>query len=104
MWGALPGRSGPRSRKTDCGLWAGAGWLVLVWALEYLVLPRLLLLRYRFRLMRLAQTLNCSMSLAGAGSNVAQEALAGSSVACLGSEARLMNQRLDADLKATLGS
>ena len=56
------------------------------------------------RLMRLAQTLDCSVSLAGAGSNVAQEALAGSSIGCLGSEALLMNQRLDADLKATLGS
>ena len=56
------------------------------------------------RLMRLAQTLNCSVSLAGEGSNLAQEALADSSIACLGSEARLMNQRLDADLKAILGS
>ena len=56
-----------------------------------------------YRLVRLAQTLNCSVSLAGEAANVAQEALAGSSIACLGSEARLINQRLDADLKATLG-
>lgn len=35
-------------------VWAGAGWLALVWAVEYLLLPRVLLLRYRFRLMRLA--------------------------------------------------
>ena len=55
------------------------------------------------RLVRLAQTLNCSVSLAGEAANVAQEALTGSSIACLGSEARLINQRLDADLKATLG-
>ena len=55
------------------------------------------------RLVRLAQTLNCSVSLAGEAANVAQEALCGSSIACLGSEARLINQRLDADLKATLG-
>ena len=55
------------------------------------------------RLVRLAQTLNCSVSLAGEAANVAQEALSGSSIACLGSEARLINQRLDADLKATLG-
>ena len=56
------------------------------------------------RLERLAQALNCSVSLAGEAANVAQEALAGSSIGCLGSEARLMNQRLDADLKATQGS
>ena len=56
------------------------------------------------RLIRLAQTLNCSVSLAGDASEVAQEALAGSSIACLGSAARLMNQRLAADLKATLDS
>ena len=56
------------------------------------------------RLIRLAQTLNCSVSLAGEASDVAQEALASSSIACLGSAARMINQRLDADLKATLGS
>ena len=54
------------------------------------------------RLVRLAQGLNCSLGLAGEAADAAQEALAGSSIACLGSEARLMNQRLDADLKATL--
>lgn len=53
---------------------------------------------------RLAQALNCSVSLAGEAANVAQEALAGSSIGCLGSEAQSMNQRLDADLKATQGS
>lgn len=51
------------------------------------------------RLLRLANTLNCSLLLAGEAANVAQEALAGSSIGCLGSDAGLMNQRLDADLK-----
>ena len=55
------------------------------------------------RLERLAQGLNCSVALAGEAGDAAQEVLAGSSIACLGSAARLMNQRLDADLKATLG-
>ena len=53
------------------------------------------------RLTRLAQTLNCSVSLAGEASDVVQEALANSSIACLGSVSRLINQRLDAELKAT---
>ena len=55
------------------------------------------------RLTRLAQTLNCSVSLAGEASDVVQEALANSSIACLGSVSRLINQRLDAELKATPG-
>ena len=51
------------------------------------------------RLIRLAQSLDCSVALAGEAANVAQDALAGSSIACLGSETALMNQRLDAELK-----
>ncbi|MCU1729273.1 MerR family transcriptional regulator [Pseudomonas sp. 7P_10.2_Bac1] len=51
------------------------------------------------RLLRLAQSLDYSLALAGEAANVAQEALAGSSIVCLGSEARLMNQRLDAELR-----
>ena len=54
------------------------------------------------RLMRLAQALSCSVSLAGQASELAQETLAGASIACLGNEARLMNQRLDAELKQGL--
>lgn len=55
------------------------------------------------RLTRLAQSLNCSIALAGEAADVAQEALQSSSIACLGSEARLMNQRLDAELKRAAG-
>ena len=51
------------------------------------------------RLTRLAQSLNCSLALAGEAAAVAQEALAHTSIACLGSEVGLMNQRLDTELK-----
>lgn len=55
------------------------------------------------RLTRLAQSLNCSIALAGEAAEVAQEALARSTIACLGSDARLMNQRLDTVLKGATG-
>ncbi|MFJ2333764.1 MerR family transcriptional regulator [Pseudomonas helleri] len=51
------------------------------------------------RLIRLAQSLDCSVALAGEAANVAQDALAGSSIVCLGSETALINQRLNAELK-----
>ena len=51
------------------------------------------------RLLKLAQTLDCSTLLAGEAANVAQPALNDSSIGCLGHDARLMNQRLDAELK-----
>lgn len=51
------------------------------------------------RLLRLAQSLECSLALAGEASNGAQEALTGASIVCLGSEARLMNQRLECELR-----
>lgn len=51
------------------------------------------------RLLKLAQTLDCSTLLAGEAANVAQPALNDSSIGCLGHDASLMNQRLDAELK-----
>ena len=51
------------------------------------------------RLLKLAQTLDCSTLLAGEAANVAQPALSDSSIGCLGHDARLMSQRLDAELK-----
>lgn len=46
------------------------------------------------QLLRLALALHCPLLLAGEGSDLAEESLAGSPVACLGSEGRLMQQRL----------
>lgn len=51
------------------------------------------------RLLKLGQTLDCSTLLAGEAANVAQPALSGSSIGCLGHDARVMSQRLDAELK-----
>lgn len=49
-------------------------------------LPRLLA--------RLALTLDCPLVLAGEGAELAEECLSGSPIACLGSEGRLMQRRL----------
>lgn len=46
------------------------------------------------RLKRLAVTLDCPLMLAGDAADLVQDGLADSSVACLGSEGRLMQQRL----------
>ncbi|WP_434653653.1 MerR family transcriptional regulator [Pseudomonas sp. R3-56] len=46
------------------------------------------------RLNRLAMSLDCPVMLAGDASDLAQESLAGSSIACLGNEGMLMRQRL----------
>lgn len=46
------------------------------------------------RLKRLALTLDCPLLLAGDAADLAQDSLAGSPVACLGNEGRLMQQRL----------
>ncbi|QJI27387.1 MerR family transcriptional regulator [Pseudomonas sp. ADAK18] len=54
------------------------------------------------RLNRLAMTLECPLLLAGDASDLAQEALAGSSIGCLGNDARLMQQRLWRFLSGTL--
>ena len=54
------------------------------------------------RLTRLAQTLNCSLLLAGTATDLACETLAGLGVGWLGSEGREMSQRLGAYLKGTL--
>lgn len=51
------------------------------------------------RLLKLGQTLDCATLLAGEAANVAQPALSDSSIGCLGHDARLMSQRLDAELK-----
>lgn len=54
------------------------------------------------RVLKLSHTLNCSTYLAGEASDLAQEALAGSVIGCLGTQAQRMSQRLDAFLKGTL--
>lgn len=46
------------------------------------------------RLCKLAMSLDCPLMLAGDASDLAQDSLAGSSVACLGNEGTLMRQRL----------
>lgn len=46
------------------------------------------------RLEKLAMSLDCPLMLAGDASDLAQESLAGSSVACLGNEGAVMRQRL----------
>ena len=46
------------------------------------------------QLTRLALGLQCPLLLAGEGADLAEESLAGSPIACLGSEARLMQRRL----------
>ena len=51
------------------------------------------------RLLKLGQTLDCPTLLAGEAANVAQPALCDSSIGCLGHDARVMSQRLDAELK-----
>ena len=54
------------------------------------------------RLNRLALTLDCPLFLAGAVSDLAQSALAGSSIGCLGSEGRQMQSRLQQFLSGNL--
>lgn len=54
------------------------------------------------RLNRLALTLDCPLFLAGAASDLAQSALAGSSIGCLGSEGYLMQRRLQQFLSGNL--
>ena len=54
------------------------------------------------RLNRLALTLDCPLFLAGAVSDLAQSALAGSSIGCLGSEGRQMQRRLQQVLSGNL--
>ena len=46
------------------------------------------------RLARLEQTLDCPLALAGDVAELAEDALLGTAVACLGSEARLLQRRL----------
>ncbi|WP_434561213.1 MerR family transcriptional regulator [Pseudomonas sp. Z4-20] len=46
------------------------------------------------RLNRLAMSLDCPVMLAGDASDLAQESLAGSAIACLGNEGTVMRQRL----------
>ena len=46
------------------------------------------------QLARLALTLDCPLVLAGEGAELAEEGLSGSPIACLGSEGRLMQRRL----------
>lgn len=46
------------------------------------------------RLLKLAMTLECPLMLMGEASELAQEALIGTQIACLGGEGRLMQQRL----------
>lgn len=46
------------------------------------------------RLNRLALSLDCQLMLAGDASDLAQDSLAGSSVACLGNEGANMRQRM----------
>ncbi len=50
------------------------------------------------RLVRLVPTLNCPTFLAGQTQSMAQEALKGTSIVCLGREALEVSQRLDAEL------
>ncbi|WP_420893026.1 MerR family transcriptional regulator [Pseudomonas orientalis] len=54
------------------------------------------------RLNRLALTLNCPLFLAGAASDLLQADLAGTSIGCLGSEGRQMQQRLQQFLNGGL--
>jgi len=54
------------------------------------------------RLNRLAMTLDCPVMLAGDAAELAQDSLETSSVGCLGSDARLMPQRLRQYLSGTL--
>ena len=54
------------------------------------------------RLNRLALTLDCPLFLAGAVSDLAQSALAGFSIGCLGSEGRQMQRRLQQFLSGNL--
>ncbi|QHF46903.1 helix-turn-helix-type transcriptional regulator [Pseudomonas sp. S35] len=54
------------------------------------------------RLNRLALTLDCPLFIAGAASDLAQTALAGTSVGCLGSEGRQMQRRLQQFLSGSL--
>ena len=54
------------------------------------------------RLNRLALTLDCPLFLAGAVSDLAQSAMAGSSIGCLGSEGRQMQRRLQQFLSGNL--
>lgn len=54
------------------------------------------------RLKRLALSLDCQLMLAGDASDLAQESLAGSSIACLGNEGTTMRQRMLQFLAGTL--
>ena len=45
-------------------------------------------------LLRLALSLDCPLALAGDGSDLAEESLSGTPIACLGNEGRLMQRRL----------
>ncbi|MGW8464801.1 MerR family transcriptional regulator [Pseudomonas sp. CLCA07] len=54
------------------------------------------------RLSRLAMSLDCQLLLAGDASDLAQESLAGSSIGCLGNDARVMRQRLKQFLAGNL--
>jgi DNA-binding transcriptional MerR regulator len=54
------------------------------------------------RLKRLALTLGCPVLLAGEASDLAQESLDGSPIACLGSDGRLMQRRLQQFLEGHL--
>lgn len=56
------------------------------------------------RLERLAQGVNCPVLLAGDAADLARDALAGSAIGCLGSQARVMSERLRAYLNGTLDS
>ncbi|RON40489.1 MerR family transcriptional regulator [Pseudomonas brassicacearum] len=54
------------------------------------------------RLKRLALSLDCQLMLAGNASDLVQESLAGSSIACLGNEGLVMRQRLKQFLTGNL--
>ncbi|NVZ51802.1 MerR family transcriptional regulator [Pseudomonas sp. B6002] len=54
------------------------------------------------RLKRLAMTLDCPLLLAGDASDLAEASLAGSSIGCLGNDARLMQRRLQQFLSGQL--
>ncbi|WP_439864083.1 MerR family transcriptional regulator [Pseudomonas antarctica] len=54
------------------------------------------------RLKRLAMTLDCPLLLAGDASDLAEDSLAGSSIGCLGNDARLMQRRLQQCLSGQL--
>ncbi|MEA9978044.1 MULTISPECIES: MerR family transcriptional regulator [unclassified Pseudomonas] len=56
------------------------------------------------RLQRLALMLDCPVLLAGEASDLAQDILAGSPIACLGSDGRVMQRRLQQFLKGHLDS